>query len=95
MAIAIEPGKITVKLFGAKHSPTAYAIRDFLQRSVVAFEWIELQSDEEAHTLAQVENLLDRRLPIIDSLSCGFTSHLDNLVDRCNWACFLRTLSVR
>ena len=27
-----------------KHSPTAYAIRDFLQRSVVAFERIELQS---------------------------------------------------
>jgi hypothetical protein len=48
MAIAIEPGKITVKLLGAKYSPTAYAIRDFLQRSVVAFEWIELQSDEEA-----------------------------------------------
>jgi hypothetical protein len=64
MAIAIEPSKITVKLFGAKHSPTAYAIRDFLQRSVVAFEWIELQSDEEARTLAQVENLRDRRLPI-------------------------------
>jgi hypothetical protein len=44
MAIAIEPGKIAVKLFGAKHSPTAYAIRDFLQRGVVAFESIELQS---------------------------------------------------
>src|SRR5271167_2890774 len=64
MAIPIEPGKITVKLFGAKHSPTAYAIRDILQRSVVAFEWIELQSDQEARTLAQVENLRDRRLPI-------------------------------
>jgi hypothetical protein len=48
MAIAIEPGKITVKLFGAKLSPNAFAIRNFLQRSVVAFEWIELQSDEEA-----------------------------------------------
>jgi hypothetical protein len=41
MAIAIELGKITVKLFGAKHSPAAYAIRDFLQRNVVAFEWID------------------------------------------------------
>jgi thioredoxin reductase (NADPH) len=64
MAFAIEPLKITVKLFGAKHSPAAYAIRDFLQRSVVAFEWIELQSDEEARALAQVDNLRDRRLPI-------------------------------
>jgi thioredoxin reductase (NADPH) len=64
MAFAIEPVKITVKLFGAKHSPAAYAIRDFLQRSVVAFEWIELQSDEEAGALAQVDNLRDRRLPI-------------------------------
>lgn len=33
----VEPGSITVKLFGVKHSPAAYAIRDFLQRSVVAF----------------------------------------------------------
>jgi thioredoxin reductase (NADPH) len=64
MAPAVEPGSITVKLFGARHSPAAYAIRDFLQCSVVAFEWIELQSDEEARTLAQVENLRDRRLPI-------------------------------
>jgi thioredoxin reductase (NADPH) len=60
----VEPGSITVKLFGTKPSPAAYAILDFLQRSVVAFEWIELQSDEEARTLAQVENLRDRRLPI-------------------------------
>jgi hypothetical protein len=40
MAPAVESSSITVKQFGAKHSPPAYAIRDFFQRSVVAFEWI-------------------------------------------------------
>jgi thioredoxin reductase (NADPH) len=53
-----------VKLFGVKHSPAAYAIRDFLQRSVVPFEWVELRTDEEARSLAQVENLRDPRLPV-------------------------------
>jgi thioredoxin reductase (NADPH) len=53
-----------VRLFGVKHSPAAYAIRDFLQRSVVPFEWIELHTDEEARSLAEVENLRDPRLPI-------------------------------
>lgn len=62
--VAVPSGSITVKLFGVRHSPAAYAIRDFLQRSVVPFEWIELESDEEARRLAGVENLRDRRLPI-------------------------------
>jgi hypothetical protein len=42
----LEPGSITVNVFGVKHSPAAYAVRDFLQRSVVPFEWIELQSED-------------------------------------------------
>ena len=64
MADSLDKGQQTVKLLGAKHSPAAYAIRDFLQRSVVPFEWVELQTDEEARSLAKVENLRDRRLPI-------------------------------
>ncbi len=64
MADSLDKGQQTVKLLGAKHSPAAYAIRDFLQRSVVPFEWVELQTDEEARSLAEVENLRDRRLPI-------------------------------
>lgn len=52
----IEQSSARVNLFGARHSLPAYSIRDFLQRSIVAFEWIELQNDEEARSLAHVHN---------------------------------------
>jgi hypothetical protein len=83
MAIAIEPGKITVKLFGAKYSPTAYAIRDFLQRSVVAFEWIELQSDEEARTSAQVDVNEGPEAGMLNRILCiFFAEKLDFLINK-------------
>src|ERR1700738_4566175 len=37
-----------VKSLGKPGSPIAYAIRDFLHRSDVPYEWIELQNDEQA-----------------------------------------------
>src|SRR6202048_4068162 len=37
-----------VKILGKPGSPIAYAIRDFLHRSDVPYEWIELQNDEQA-----------------------------------------------
>lgn len=39
-------------------------IRDFLNRSDVPFEWVELRGDEEARTLAGVSGLSDARLPV-------------------------------
>jgi thioredoxin reductase (NADPH) len=53
-----------VKLFGRARSPVAYTIRDFLHRSDVPFEWVELHSDEEAREHAGVEDLNDHRLPV-------------------------------
>jgi thioredoxin reductase (NADPH) len=41
-------------LMGTRGSQLAYAIRDFLQRSDVPFEWIELSSDDEAREKAKV-----------------------------------------
>jgi hypothetical protein len=40
---------IVVKLFGRSGSAAAYAIRDFLQRSDVPFEWhrLDLSNEEE------------------------------------------------
>jgi hypothetical protein len=37
-----------VRLFGKREPPQAYAIRDFLQRSDVPFEWVELRDNEQA-----------------------------------------------
>src|SRR5229473_7865798 len=53
-----------VKILGRTGSAGAYALRDFLQRSDVPFEWIELIGDEQAHSQAGVENLADARLPV-------------------------------
>ena len=39
-----------VRVFGTRGSAAAYAIRDFLSRSDVPFQWIELTSDEHARS---------------------------------------------
>src|SRR5580704_8047737 len=53
-----------VKIFGKAGSAAAYKIRDYLQRSDVPFEWIELTNDEQARTDAGVDSLQDSRLPV-------------------------------
>ena len=53
-----------VQVYGTRGSAEAYSIRDFLQRSDVPYQWVELKSDEEARKPAQVEGLNDRRLPV-------------------------------
>ena len=57
-------GKRKLRLMGTQASHGSYALRDFLHRSAVPFEWIELTTDEQARELAQVENLQDVRLPV-------------------------------
>jgi thioredoxin reductase (NADPH) len=41
-----------------------YMIRDFLHRSEIPFDWVELKSDEDARTKAGVSGLRDKRLPV-------------------------------
>jgi hypothetical protein len=53
-----------VQLFGTRGSPAAYSIRDFLQRSDLPFRWVELTTDEQARTEANVEGLSDATLPV-------------------------------
>lgn len=53
-----------VRIIGKAGSPMAYTIRDFLHRSDVPFEWVQLTTDGEARTLAGVEHLYDPRLPV-------------------------------
>lgn len=57
-------GDRKLRLLGTHGSSASYALRDFLYRSGVPFEWIELTTDEQARELAQVENLQDSRLPV-------------------------------
>jgi thioredoxin reductase (NADPH) len=53
----------TVKVIGKSVSAQAYAIRDFLYRSDVPFEWVELASDQHAREIG-VANVNDPRLPV-------------------------------
>lgn len=53
-----------MKIIGKAGSATAYKIRDYLERSDVPFEWIELTSDQQARAEAGVNNLQDPRLPV-------------------------------
>ncbi|MGF6602718.1 thioredoxin reductase (NADPH) [Paraburkholderia sp. GAS448] len=55
-----------VKIYGRMRSAEGYAIRDFLHRCDIPFEWIELSSDEEAAKLAHVQHLRDSRLPVCE-----------------------------
>jgi thioredoxin reductase (NADPH) len=53
-----------LKIFGTHPSSQAYAIRDFLYRGGIPFEWVELMNDEQARQLAQLSGLNDSRLPV-------------------------------
>jgi thioredoxin reductase (NADPH) len=58
-----EQHTTAVKIFGRGASAQAYAIRDFLHRCDVPFEWIELKSDEQAREIG-VDQAGDPRLPV-------------------------------
>src|ERR1700737_3907416 len=52
-----------LKLFGTAGSPASYAIRDFLHRSDVPFEWVEIRNNQEAREIG-VDQVHDPRLPV-------------------------------
>src|SRR5437879_2638227 len=54
-----------VKVYGPARSPLCYTIRDFLHRSDIPFEWIELKTDEDARRLG-LEGVSDPRLPVAE-----------------------------
>ncbi len=53
-----------VKIIGKPGSSVAYTIRDFLHRSDVPFEWIEVHNDQEAREHAGVDGIDDTRMPV-------------------------------
>jgi thioredoxin reductase (NADPH) len=52
-----------LKIYGRAGSASAYSIRDFLHRSDVPFEWVELRDDEQARALG-MDDRKDSRLPV-------------------------------
>src|ERR1700759_247661 len=53
-----------LKVFGRPGSAAAYTLRDFLHRSDVPFEYIQLTNDEQARVACGVAGLTDERLPV-------------------------------
>jgi thioredoxin reductase (NADPH) len=64
MATMQNGGAAPVKILGRAATSRGYLIRDFLHRSDVPFEWIELRSDEDARSQAGVSHVRDNRLPV-------------------------------
>jgi len=58
------PGPARVKIYGRLGNASAYAIRDFLHRCDVPFEWVPMDNDPDARKHAAVEHLRDERLPV-------------------------------
>ena len=57
-------GQSTLHILGTRGSSEAYAIREFLYRCGVPFQWSELSNDEQARAQAQLTGLTDGRLPL-------------------------------
>src|SRR5437763_1385238 len=55
-----------IKIYGTRGSSACYSIRDFLHRSDVPFQWVDLANDRQARAKAQVSGLEDQRLPICE-----------------------------
>ncbi|MEG4285884.1 FAD-dependent oxidoreductase [Microcoleus sp. A006_D1] len=55
-----------VKLYGQPNSAAAYEIRDFLNRTVVEFDWIELSNDADCDRELSLSTLSDIRLPVVE-----------------------------
>jgi len=76
-----------VRLFGQAQADGAYELRDFLQRSVVAFDWIELHSDEDSQRELGIPDLANARLPVVE-LPDGrrlYAPSVRELADRLGW----------
>jgi thioredoxin reductase (NADPH) len=54
-----------IKLIGDAQTSDAYAFRDFLLRSVVSYEWIELKSDDDCMRETGFGTLAEAPLPIV------------------------------
>ena len=76
-----------VRLFGRTDNADAYAIRDFLMRSVVEFDWIELTCDDDCHKELGLPELANVRLPVVElpDRTRLFAPSLREIADRLGW----------
>jgi thioredoxin reductase (NADPH) len=55
-----------VRLLGHRDDAGAWEIRDFLKRSVVEFQWIELSTEEDCRRELSLSDLKNVNLPVVE-----------------------------
>src|ERR1700687_2799230 len=55
-----------VRLLGHRDDPGAWEIRDFLKRSVVEFQWVELSTEEDCRRELGLSDLKNVKLPVVE-----------------------------
>ena len=60
-----DPKVRVVRLLGHRDDARAWAIRDFLKRSVVEFQWIELSTEEDCRREGS-SDLKNVNLPVVE-----------------------------
>lgn len=55
-----------VRVYGHADSPQAYTIRDFLGRSVVHFDWVELPRGGNYRKILGLDSLAEAQIPVVD-----------------------------
>jgi len=63
---SFQPNQNRVRLYGQPDSAQAYEIRDFLNRTVVEFDWILITCDADCNRELGLPSLNDVRLPVIE-----------------------------
>ena len=83
----VTPGERSrVRLLGSAGSAKAFEIRDFLSRSVVAFDWVELDAAT-AKGVPGISSLDDPRLPVCEFPDGTrlFSASVRDIADRLGW----------
>jgi thioredoxin reductase (NADPH) len=77
----------TIRVFGVPGSASAYAIRDFLHRSLLPFEWIEVKTAGEIYTVHHLDCPRRLKLPIclFADGTCLECPTLAEILDHIGW----------
>lgn len=54
-----------IRVAGTLWSATSHDVKDFLARNQVPYQWLDIESDDEARTLVEAVNREDRHLPVV------------------------------
>ncbi len=60
-----QGGDSKIKLFGRKGSTDGFELREFLQRQVIDFDWIEIDTDKECLSAFGIDDVDNVRFPVV------------------------------